>query len=111
MITSLNRQEDDSCVLFTLARKPAIGFIANIICTLQNELIFRIHPIVIKNQLYVIMNSKQIMCPNVLHGDLDPSGAFVYVQPQSIIEKLIYVYDKRLKRYIFFRVPNLCESS
>ena len=107
----MTRQKNDSCVLFTLGGKPAIGFIVNIIYTSQKDVLFRINRISIKNKLYVIMNNKQITCPNVLHGDLDQSGAFVYVKPQSIIEKLVHVYDKHLKCYIFFRIPNLCESS
>jgi hypothetical protein len=108
---SAAHQKNDSCVLFNLAGKQAVGFIVNIICTRQKELLFRISRVSIKNQLFVALNNKKIPCPNVLHGTLDSFDVHVYVKSQSIVEKLVHVYDKKLKSYIFFRVPNLCESS
>ena len=106
-----NRQQIDSCILFMLAGKTAIGFIANIIETDHQQLLFRIHRVSIDNKLYVTMNNKRITCSNVFHGNFDDESSFVYIKPQSIIEKLVHVYDDHLRCYIFFRVPNLCESS
>ena len=107
----IDGQKSDGCILFTLAGKPAIGFVVNIIETERKQLLFRIRRISIKNTLYITMNTKQIKCPNVIHGDLEGDGGFVYAKQDSIIEKLIYTYDAKLRCYIFFRVPNLCESS
>lgn len=107
----IHGQKNDGCALFTLAGKPRIGFIVNIIETEHKQLLFRIRRISIKNNLRIVMNNKQITCPNVIHGNLDDDGGFVYANQDSIIEKLIYTYDINLRCYVFFRVPNLCESS
>ena len=105
------RQKNDSCVLFRLGGKMAIGFIVNIIQTDEKELLFRINRVWIRDQLRLVINSNSIACSNVYHGNIDSHSEFVYVKPQSVVEKLIHVYDAQLKAYIFFRVPNLCESS
>lgn len=106
-----NRQRSDSCVLFILAGKPMVGFIVNIVETEQKQLLFRIHRISISKKLHVTINNKQVTCPNVIHGNLEGDNGFVYIKQDSIIEKLIHIYDARLRSYIFFRIPNLCESS
>ena len=111
MMYRMTRQSNDSCVLFTLAGKLAIGFIANIIRARDNALLFRISRVSIKDKLHVIMDSKRIASSNVFYGDLDSSNTPVFIRPKLIIEKIVHVYSEQLKCYIFFRIPNLCESS
>jgi len=106
-----DRHHNDSCVLFTLAGEPMVGFIVNIIETEQKQLLFRIHRISTTKKLHVTINNKRVACPNVIHGNLEDENGFVFIKQDSIIEKLIHTYDTGLRCYIFFRVPNLCESS
>ena len=103
-------KKNDSCLLFSLAGHPSIGFIQNIIQVRHRELILRICKVNIKNQLCLTFHKKRILCPNIYYGDIDDSSS-VFIKPEAIIEKIVYVYDKQLKLYVFFRVPNLSESS
>ena len=107
----MTRQSNDSCVLFKLAGKLAIGFIVNIIRARDNALLFRINRVSIKDKLHVIIDGKPVTCPNVFYGDLDPSNTPVLIRPPLIIEKIVHLYSEQLSCYVFFRIPNLCESS
>lgn len=107
----IGSQKNDGCVLFNLGGQPAIGFIMDIIRMNNGKVLFRINQVSIQYQLNIKLNNKRVSCPNIWKGDLDSSNSFVYVQPKSIVEKLVHVYDKHCKCYFFFRIPNLCESS
>jgi hypothetical protein len=104
-------QKNDSCLLFSLAGKPCIGFIQNIIKIRRDELILRICKVNIKDQLSLTFNNKKLSCPNIFYGDLDMNNNSVFIKPEAIIEKIVHVYNNQLKCYIFCRIPNLCESS
>lgn len=104
-------QKNDSCLLFLLGGKPCIGFIQNIIKVRHTELLLRICKVNIKEQLCLILNNKTLSCPNVFYGDLDMNNSSIFIKPEAIIEKIVYVYNQQLKCYIFCRIPNHCESS
>ncbi|CAF1397355.1 unnamed protein product [Rotaria magnacalcarata] len=104
-------QKNDSCLLFLLAGKPSIGFIQNIIQVRSHELILRICKVNIKDQLCLNFEKKKILCSNVFYGDIEADNSSVFIKPEAIIEKIVHAYHKQLKCYVFYRVPNLCESS
>lgn len=104
-------QPNDSCVLFFLAGEPVVGFITNIIETDLGQLLFRVHRVSVQDKLYISLQNERITCSNVFHGNLNDENGFLYVKPESIIEKIVHVYDYRRCYYVFYRIPNLCESS
>jgi hypothetical protein len=104
-------QKDDSCLLFMLAGQPCIGFIQNIIKVRHEKLLLRICKVNIKDQLTLNLNKKKFSSLNIFYGDLDMDNNSVFIKPEAIIEKIVHVYNKQLKCYIFCRIPNLCESS
>ena len=104
-------REDDSCLLFMLGSKPSIGFIQNIIQVRDGELLLRISKVNTKDQLRLSFNNRKVLCPNIFYGDIDVNDNSIFIKSESIIEKMVYVYNKKLKCYIFCRTPNLCESS
>lgn len=101
----------DNCILFLSNNKPTIGFITNIILIDSNTLLFRVNRAFIRNQLHVILENRKIACKNIWKGDIDSAGSHIYVKIESVIEKILHVYDKKYKCYFFFKIPNLCESS
>ncbi|CAF3619678.1 unnamed protein product [Rotaria socialis] len=104
-------QKDDSCLLFLLGGQPCIGFIQNIIQVRRVELLLRICKVSVKDQLCLNFNNTKLSCPNIFYGDIDMHNSNVFIKAEAIIEKIIYVYNKQLKCYVFSRIPNLCESS
>lgn len=106
-----NKKIHDSCVLFNVAGETFVGFIMNIMRLVGNEILFRIQQVSVKDKFHLKMKQKKITCSNVFHGSLNQTSGFLFVQPDAVIEKLVYVYDAKMNAYIFFRVPNLLESS
>lgn len=106
-----SRSQNDSCILFLLAGQPSIGFIQNIIRVRHDELILRICKVTIKDQLHITLHNRKLLCPNIFYGDIEIDNNGIFIKPEAIIEKIVYVYNTQLKRYVFFRVPNLCEST
>ena len=104
-------QRNDSCLLFLRGGKPCIGFIQNIIQIREQELLLRVCQVNVKDQLSLVFNNKRLSGPNVFYGDLDMNNNTIFIKAETIIEKIIHVYNTQLKCYIFCRVPNLCESS
>ena len=104
-------QRNDSCLLFLHGEKPCIGFIQNIIQNCHQDLLLRICKVNIKDQLSLSLNNKKLSCPNIFYGDLDINNNNIFIKSEAIIEKIVHVYNKQLKCYVFCRVPNLCESS
>lgn len=104
-------QKDDSCLLFLLAGKPCIGFIQNIIQVHRTELLLRICKVNIRNQLCLNFDNEKLSCPNIFYGDIDIQDNSIFIQSNAVLEKIVYVYQKQLKGYIFSRIPNLLECS
>ncbi|UJR12574.1 hypothetical protein I4U23_016750 [Adineta vaga] len=92
-----------------LRQQPCIGFIQNIIEIRHRELLLRMNKVNIKDQLSVVLNNKKLSCPNIFYGDIATNNNNIFIKPEAIIEKIIHVYNKRLKCYIYCRVPNLSD--
>ena len=104
-------QKEDSCLLFTLGGKLCIGFIQNIVQVHRNQLLLRVHQVKIRDQLHLNFNNNKFACPNIFYGNVDMDDTSVFIRAQAIVEKIVFMYHKKLRCYIFSRVPNLCESS
>jgi hypothetical protein len=61
--------------------------------------------------LHIQVNGNNVSCKNVLFGNFDANQTYMYIKPQQILEKLVHVFDKQSKKFIFFRFPNFVESS
>ena len=104
----------DSCILFIISNKLRLGFINNIIRvnnTKQYSYLYQVQLVVINSYLHINVNGNNVFCKNVLFGNLDSNDMYMYIKPEQICEKLIHVFDKQSKQFIFFRFPNLVESS
>ncbi|CAF5100421.1 unnamed protein product [Rotaria sp. Silwood1] len=104
----------DSCILFTINDTLRLGFIRHIIrvnCIKQCSYLCQVQLVTIDSYLDININGDVVPCKNVLFGNLDPLNSYVYIKFEEIIEKIIHVFDKQSKRFIFFRFPNLVESS
>ena len=104
-------QSSDCCLLFNLGGKLQIGFINSIIQIHGKKALFRMRLVSIKDKVRVKLTNHRIACGNVFYGGIDSFNEFVYITFDDVVEKLIYVYEKKLQSYIFFKVPNLLESS
>ena len=105
---------NDSCILFIINSKLKLGFIRSVVRinrTKQYSYLFQVQLVTINSYLQINLDGKVICNKNVILGNLDSYNTHVYIKPQQIIEKIIHVYDKHLKQFIFFRFPNLVESS
>ncbi|CAF1661149.1 unnamed protein product [Rotaria magnacalcarata] len=104
-------QKNDSCLLFLQAGKPCIGFIQNIIQVHRTELILRVCKVKIRDQLCLNFDNNRLSCPNIFYGSIDMQDNIIFIKANAILEKIVHVYHKQLKCYIFCRIPNLLECS
>jgi hypothetical protein len=73
------------------------------------EVVFLIQPAIIEKTLTFSVNKKTYTCKNILFGYLDLKK-FLLLSSRHLKDKLAY-FDNSNNSYIFFRFPNLVESS
>ncbi len=106
---SKEQTRDDSCVLFVKNYQQYIGCILMIICDKNGDTLFLIQPAVIGKTLTFSICKKTYTCNNICFGYLDLKK-FLLLSWRDLKEKLAY-FDNSKNSYIFFRFPNLVESS
>ena len=77
----------------------------------QFSYLCHVQPAIINSYLDIKINGNTVLCKDVLFGNLDSLNTHMYIKPEQILEKIIHVFDKQSKQFIFFRLPNLVESS
>jgi len=103
------RRRDDSCILFIKNGRQYIGRISMIIRDKKGEVLFLIQPAIIEKTLTFSVCKKTYTCKNVLFGHFDLNTCFLQSW-RDLKDKLAYVNNSN-NSYIFFRFPNLVESS
>jgi hypothetical protein len=106
---SKEQTRDDSCVLFTKNGHQCIGRILIIVRDKNQDVLFLIQPAVVEKSLTFSVSRKMYTCPNVFFGHFE-SNNFVLHSWRDLNDKLAYVYNSD-RSCIFFRFPNLVESS
>jgi hypothetical protein len=107
---SKEQTRDDSCVLFVKNDQQYVGRVSMIIRDKNGETLFLIQPAVIEKTLAFTVNKKTYTCHNILFGYFD-LNKFLLLRWYVLQEKLAYVNNNNNNSYIFFRFPNLVESS
>ena len=107
------RRQTDSCVLYKVAAKLRVGFITSIVKTSENynEYIVQVRDAPLKQYLSINLNGELITCSHVTFSNSQQTNNSFFVRPNNILEKLAYVFDNKSKYFIFFRFPNMIESS
>lgn len=103
----------DSCVLFKLTGKVRVGFIITFIqrTSNTNECIIHIRDAPVNRYLTINLDGVQITCKNVMFSKSEQTHSHFFIKPTDIVEKLVHVFDNSSKTFIFFRYPNMVESS
>lgn len=106
---SSEQTRDDSCVIFVHNDEQKIGRILMISRDKNGDTLFLIQPAVIQKALTFSIRRKTYTCNNISFGYFH-LNKFLLVSWRVLKEKLAYV-DNGNNSYIFFRFPNLVESS
>ncbi|CAM4767431.1 unnamed protein product [Rotaria magnacalcarata] len=101
---------DDSAVLFQVNDEIHFGLINSIFTDDDDETLVEIWPLSNPKDFYILINGKNIDMPSIQEGKLEKNDNFYYVSACDIIEKCVYWRNKS-NDFIFFRYPNLEESS
>ena len=106
-------QKNDSCVLYRIAKKVRFGFITSIIQPSpdRNDCVFHVRDVPVNGYLTINVNGTQITCSTVIFGSAEQKHSSFFIRPVDIVEKLAYVFNISSKTFIFFRFPNMLESS
>jgi Leucine-rich repeat (LRR) protein len=109
----IHARQNDSCVLFKLAKKIQAGFITSFIQTKshENNCIIRIRHLPVNRYLTMNLNGISITCNNIMFSNSEQKHSYYFVKPTDIVEKLAHVYDDSSKSFLLFRFPNMVESS
>jgi len=107
---SKSKVADDSAVLFKVIDEYIFGLINSIFTDDSNEVLLELWPLSYSKNLHIRTKTKNIDMPSIQEGTLENNNNFYYVSVQDIIEKCVY-WRKKSKQVIFFRYPNLEESS
>ena len=107
---SNSKVADDSAVLFKLNDEIHFGLISSIFADENDDILLEIWPLSNASHLRVLTNSQQIDLPSIQEGKLENNNNFYYVSIDDIVEKCVY-WRNKLNHAIFFRYPNLEESS
>ncbi len=111
--SQMHRRQNDSCILYRLAKKIRAGFITTIIQTISNnnDCVIEIRDLPINRYLTIKLNGIQITCNNVMFSNGEQKHSYFFIKPIDIVEKLVHVFDNSSKSFILFRFPNMIESS
>ncbi|CAF4450948.1 unnamed protein product [Rotaria socialis] len=101
---------DDSAVLFQVNGEIHFGLINSIFTDDDDETLVEVWPLSNPKDFYILINGKKIDMPSIQEGKLEKNDNFYYVSACDIIEKCVYWRNKS-NDFIFFRYPNLEESS
>lgn len=109
----IESQTNDSCILYTLANKVRVGFIASIIKTTsdRNDCIIQIRDVPINRYLTINLYGTCITCKNVMFSKSEQRHSYFFIKLTDVRERLVHVYDDPSKCFILFRFPNMMESS
>lgn len=109
----INGQTNDSCILYTLAKKTRVGFITSIIKTAsdRNDCIVQIRDVPVDRYLTINLHGTNITCKNVMFSKSNQRHSYFFIKLADVKEKLLHVYDNSTKCFILFRFPNMMESS
>ena len=106
---SKEETRDDSCLLFVKNDQQYIGRISMINRDKNGHILFLSQPAIIEKTLTFSISKKTYTCNNIFFGYLD-LDKFLLLNWRDLKEKLAYFYNSK-NSYIFFRFPNLVESS
>ena len=95
---------------FKLEDEFHFGLITSIFTDEDNETLFELWPISNAKNLNIVTNGQNIHVPSIQEGTLEKNNNFYYIPLNDIIEKCVY-WRKESNKVIFFRYPNLEESS
>lgn len=107
---SKSKVADDSAVIFKLEDEFHFGLITAIFSDEDNDILLELWPISNAKKLNIVTKLKTIQVPSIQEGTLENNNNFYYVSINDIIEKCVY-WRRESNRVIFFRYPNLEESS
>lgn len=104
-----NKRRDDSCVFYTHNNQQRVGRILAIVKEKDQQPQCIVQPVVVSKKITFTVNRKKYECPNLFYGYFRANDLLL-INWRDLHEKLAYVrYDDEL--FIFFRFPNLVESS
>ena len=101
---------DDSAVLFRLNDELHFGLITSIFTDADNDIMLELWPISNATELNIVTNGQNIHVPSIQEGSLETNNNFYYIPINDIIEKCVY-WRQKFTKVVFFRFPNLEESS
>lgn len=104
-----SKRRDDSCVFFTHNNQRRVGRILAIVKEKDQQPQCIIEPVVITRKISFTINRKKYECPNVFYGHFH-SGDRLLVSWRDLHDKLAYALHID-ELFVFFRFPNLVESS
>jgi len=107
---STSKVADDSAVIFKLEDELHFGLIKSIFADEDDDILLELWPISNAKKLNVVTKIKKIQISSIQEGTLENNNNFYYVPVDDIIEKCVY-WRKESNKVIFFRYPNLEESS
>lgn len=106
---SNSKMADDSAILFKQNDEIHFGLIISIFTDEQNDILLEIWPLSNSNIFRIFVNGQHIDLVSIQEGKLEDNN-FYYISINDIVEKCVY-WRTEPDHFIFFRYPNLEESS
>jgi hypothetical protein len=107
---SKGKVADDSAVIFQVQDDIHFGLITSIFVDADDDILLELWPISKAKNLQITTNGQNIDLPAIQEGILENNNNFYYVPVTDIVEKCVY-WRENSNKVLFFRYPNLEESS